>query len=189
MPTPQARQPPPLRPLSAPRSWSANLTAANAWALRLLRFWLNLSEIMLGPLPFVSRLSPRLMKPSAAPALSLPTGSRQAPSNQPPIANPPQHPHPPNAGPRLAAVVPAKFGIQSSGPNAPQYPPKCTPPRVRSFLEKTPIRAHDPCGAPQETLRRQALPLPGRPSTSRCESPLALYPPRPTRQPSPGWIA
>ena len=53
--------------------------------------------------------------------------------------------------PRRTSVIPASpVGIQSSS-GAPKATPKCTPPRLKSFLEKTLTRAKQPHFAPPTT--------------------------------------
>ena len=60
------------------------------------------------------------------------------------------HPH---RAPRVTPASPA--GIQSSSPNPLFNPPKCTPRRLKSFLEKTLTRARPPQNRPAAPHRPQ----------------------------------
>ena len=60
----------------------------------------------------------------------------------------------------LAPATPGPTRIHSSCPDAPQTTPKCTPPRPKSFLEKTLTRATPPHFAPQATRPIASASLP-----------------------------
>ena len=136
MPAHPIRHPPFPRLAAAARSWLAALPAAIAVVLFLRPFLPSFASFTRGPSPVRLRRLPFLF------------------SLLPLVASLSNHKHPPH-GPcrampttRPAAVIPANAGIQSSGLNALHTPPKCAPPRPKSFLEKTLIAREAPRSAP-----------------------------------------
>ena len=87
--------------------------------------------------PLAPRLPPFALRRLAfVVSLSNHTRLRRRPGHRPPASC-------------LAPATPGPTRIHSSCPDAPQTTPKCTPPRPKSFLEKTLIRANPPPFAPQ----------------------------------------
>ena len=150
MPASPIRHPPFPRLASAARSWLAALPAAIAVMLCLRPFLPSFASFTRGPSPVRLRRLPFLF--SLLPlAFTLPPFVASLPPFVVSLSNHKHLPHGPcRAMPptRPAAVIPANPGIHSSGLNALHTPPKCTPPRLKSFLEKTLIAREAPRNAP-----------------------------------------
>ncbi len=142
MPASPIRHPPFPRLASAARSWLAALPAAIAVVLCLHPFLSSFASFTRGPSPVRLRRLPFLF--SLLPlAFTLPPFVASL-SNHKHLPHGPCRVMPPT---RPAAVIPANAGIQSSGLTALHTPPKCAPPRPKSFLEKTLI-AREPLASP-----------------------------------------
>ena len=171
--------------------------------LSLIPSVLGLFPVLLRPPPMAARLSPLALPPfvprlptfALRPLAFLPTPSnhpRRHPgvrSRDPAAPNnpgPPSHPDLPNH-PKLA-IPPI--------PTAPQTPPKSTPRRLKSFLEKTLTARETPTSAHSSHPHQRIRPAPHssrlfpssrrlQPGPSTTVSPSAPMPPRPPQHPEP----
>ena len=118
--------------------------------LRLVCFPLLVSRhlLLLRRLPLAPRPAPLVVSPSRR--------SRPGQRSRQPAAAPRPTPVP------TAACLPQSRpapGVQSSALNPPPNPPKCTPARPKSFLEKTLMRTHDPSRRAQSANPRNHHPM------------------------------
>ena len=186
LPTP-ARLPP-RSPLLLP-----HLITLLRFLLRPTPLALRLISVVVSPIPLVANLGPFMaspsnrVRPTQRPTTGIPASSQGQPfADAPhpcPHSTPPRHPSYPrracpgrDPGARVfrSRRHPAALSLRAV-PTAPQTPPKCTPRRLKSFLEKTLTARETPNSAPRSrpandpaSRRRTAA---ARPRRARSASP------------------